>query len=203
MFMALPLLIVGGTVQALTEWALFTALFWGLAALGLCCLWWSYFYAVYRIHMLDNQLVFASPTGVKTVPFAEMTSLEAVRVVPPKWLIILSFLAAFGGRGQAGRALLLANSSSEGICIGTNSGDAVYVWTTNSLGQESLTNLDLLLSKLGAAPAQDMPDMREMEAIFPPIIEPFSKRKTSNVIKLDPQSESLLDRTSRALRARV
>lgn len=198
MFMALPFLIVGGTIEALTTWIAFTAFFWAMAALGLCMLWWSYFYAVYRIHVLDDRLIFSFPSAIEVVAFKDMTTLEHVRVVPPKWLIILSFLAALSGKGargvgQVGRASLLATSSSEGLCIGTRDGDAVYIWLTNSMGQNSLTHFDLLLDSLKAAPAEELADVRQFEAIFPPNIERYDSRKTSKLIKRDLASETVLE----------
>lgn len=198
MFMALPFFIVGGTIEALTTWIGFTAIFWAMAALGLCLLWWSYFYAVYRIHVVDDRLVFCFPSAIKVVAFKDMTTLEHVRVVPPKWLIVLSFWAALLGKGargagQLGRASLLATSSSEGLCIGTRDGDAVYIWLTNSMGENSLTHFDLLLDSLKAAPAEELADVRQFEAIFPPNIERYDSRKTSKSIKRNPASETVLE----------
>lgn len=208
MFMALPFLIVGGTVQALTEWIAFTAIFWTLAALGLCALWWSYFYAVYRIYVLDDQLIFVSPNGIRAVRFEDMLHLEPVRVVPPKWLIILSFMAALLGKGssrigQTGRASLLAASSSEGICIATKTGEAVYIWVSNSMGQNTLSHFDLLLKSLKNKGAHELAMMREFEAIFPPNLERYSDRKTTKIIDLENESETLLERCSRTLQEQV
>lgn len=182
MFMAMPLLIVGSAISAVTTWVWFTAIFWAIAALGLCALWWSYFYASYRIHMLDDRLIFTCPQGVRSVKFEEMTSIESVRCVPPKWLIVLSFILALSGKG-AGRALLLATSSAGGCCIGTKNGDAIYVWTTNPMGQSSLTNLDRLTSTLDSLKCTQSPHLREFEAIFPPVIERFFDRKTKRIIE--------------------
>jgi hypothetical protein len=180
-FMALPFLIVGGAIEAVTTWALFTGLFWCLAALGLCALWWTFFYASYCIYMLDNQLIFTCPQGIRTVALEEITSIEPVRCVPPKWLIALAFLAAISGRGR-GRALLLANSSTTGYCIATTAGEAIYVWQTNSMGQASMTNLNRLEKILESLPCPRLSDVREFEAIFPPVIEAIGKNRTNRVM---------------------
>ncbi len=205
-FAAAPLFIVGGFQEALSTWIGFTAFFWGMAALGLWALWWSYFYAVYRIYVLADQLVFVCPGNIKAVPFADIMNLESVRVVPPKWLIIMSFAAALLGKGsssagQAGRASLLAASSSEGICIDTKSGDSVYVWISNSMGQNSLDHLDLLLDSLQKANAKELPQMREFEAFLPPYIEPSSKKKSSKLYGAEAAERPLLERASESIKA--
>lgn len=187
-FMAMPLLIVGSAVGAVTTWIWFTAMFWALAALGLCALWWSYFYAVYRIHMLDDRLIFTCPQGVRSVKFEEITSIESVRCVPPNWLIVLSFILALSGKG-AGRALLLSTSSAGGCCIGTKDGDAIYVWMTNPMGQSSMTNLDRLTSTLASLTCTQSPHLREFEAIFPPVIERFSNRKIKRIVDIEQGTE--------------
>lgn len=203
MFMAMPLLIVGSVVGAVTTWFWFTAIFWTLAALGLCALWWSYFYAVYCIYMLDDRLIVACPQGVRSARFEEITNIESVICVPPKWLIILSYILALSGKG-AGRALLLATSSAGGCCIGTKNGDAIYVWTTNPMGQSSMTNLDRLTSLLASLKCKQSPHVREFEAIFPPVIERFSDRKTNRIFEqstdkriLDDRNEAAHDRIER------
>ena len=45
-FIALPFFIVGGALEAVTNWLPFTAFFWFMAALGLLTFWWIFFYAV-------------------------------------------------------------------------------------------------------------------------------------------------------------
>lgn len=179
MFMAMPIFVVGGVIQAVTTWWAFTALFWVLAAGGVCALWWSYFYSVYRIHLLTDQMVFICPKAIKAIPFSDIVSLESVAVVPPKWLVTASFLAAMLGTsskgtnrvGATGRALILSNSSSSGFCIGTSSGDSLYIWATNSMGQNSFTNFEVLLARLKALPFSTTGEVRVIEAVFPPVIE--------------------------------
>ncbi len=193
-FVALPFFIVGGAVEAVTNWLPFTAFFWFMAALGLLAFWWSFFYAVYRIHILDDKLVFAAPGSVKAIALSDITKIEQVSVVPPKWFITVYFLAALSGTGRGafnagtlGRAALLSSCSSGGLCLVTRDGNSIYIWLTNSTGQNSVTNLDLLLDKLKEVPreqAEQADQIREFEALFPPIIEPYSKARTARLIKV-------------------
>jgi hypothetical protein len=191
--MAAPLFIVGDAVQAMTRYIWFSAFFWALAGLGLCALWWSYFYAAYRIYVLGDQLIFACPQGIRAIPYVDMLTLEKVRVVPPKWLIILSSLTSSSGRGssgQTGSARLLSTSSAGGFCIGTREGAALYIWANNSMGQNSLTRLDLLLNSLKATPAQKLPDIREFQAMFPPVIEKSSRAMKEQSAANEAQQET-------------
>lgn len=188
MFAAMPLFVVGGAIQAVTEWIAFTAIFWILAALGLVIMWWSNYYAAYQIHMLADRLVFVCPGKVADIAYSNIATLEGVRAVPPKWLIILSIAGAFCGKGvsglgQAGRAALLAGTSSDGICIGSNRDEACYVWITNSLGQVSLSHVDMLMNRLKSCNATELPEYRVIETIVPPTFESLASGRKGERVK--------------------
>jgi hypothetical protein len=204
MFMVLPFFIIGGAQKALTEDILISAIFWSLAALGLVLLWFANVYAVFQIQLLHDRIVFVTPSGVKAVAYSDISSIEPVCAVPPKWLIAATLVSALFARGSArlgaaGRASLLASSSSDGLCLGTTDGSAIYIWLTNAMGQQSLSNVNVLLHKLEGSPAKQLNDVREFEVIFPPFIEEYGKRKTSKIVKRDQGGERLLVQMSHAI----
>lgn len=195
MFMALPFFIVGGFVEALTTWILFSAFFFGMAALGLSCLWWSHFFAIYQIHLLQDSILFVSPKGVEQLYYKDMQLVEPVILVPPKWLIVLTALSALCGRGSAaigasGRTAILGSSSMSGLCIATRQDKAFYIWATNSMGEVSLSNWDRLSRSLKRSDVQQVNDIREIACIFPPILETYSKHKQSRILKDKDQEKS-------------
>lgn len=199
-FMALPFFIVGGFVEALTTWILFSAFFLGMAAFGLSCLWWSDFFAIYQIHILQDSILFVSPKGVEQLRYTDMQLIEPVMLVPPKWLIVLTAISALCARGSAaigasGRAAILASSSMSGLCIATRQDKAFYIWSTNSMGEVSLSNWDILCRSLKQSGIQQVQDIREIACIFPPIVETYSKRKQSRILKADDYQDSHHDDT--------
>ncbi len=179
-FAVLPFFIIGAAQNALTSGLVFTAIFWGMASFGLCALWWSYFFAVYRIDIFDEFMILTCPKGIREIQDRDVKFVEPVRVVPPQWLIFMTYLAAIFSRGSssighAGRASLLEASSSDGICIGTASGEGIYIWLNNSLGQGALKNIEQLEEKILSLSANKLEDVRVFEAVFPPIIEDYSR----------------------------
>lgn len=202
MFMALPLFIVGGTVQAATQWLPFSLIFWSLALLGLWAFKACFFYAVYQIRVLDNDIVFIFPGGVRTLSLNDIEFIEPVKVVPPRWLIIATFLAALAGSrtssisGAAGRGYLLKSSSSGGLCLGTTSGESIYIWLTNSSGGLAINNLDILLDWLRCTGARQIENTREFDAIVPPTVERTEKARATRSLPPEQSGVKVLEYAS-------
>lgn len=203
MFMALPLFIVGGTIQAVTEWLPFTLVFWSMALLGLWAFQACFFYAVYQIRVLEKEIVFVFPGGVRTLALDDIEFIEPVKVVPPRWLIIATFLSALAGSrtsaisGAAGRGYLLESSSSGGLCLGTRAGESIYIWLTNSSGGLSITNLDILLDWLKRTGARQIENTREFDAIVPPTVERTQNARTTKSLPPGETGVKVLETASR------
>lgn len=199
MFMMMPFFIVGTAQGVLNDYLLFSSFFWLLAAVGLSLLWFNNIHACFRIVLLPEALIWVTPAKVLAVAYTDISSVQPVSAVPPKWLIILSLIAALFTRGTArfgaaGRASLLAGSSSEGLCLSTKKGVSLYVWLTNPVGQVSLSNVRLLLQKLDETTADKPQDMRQIEVVYPPLVEESGKRNTGKLLKAEPGTEPFLKR---------
>ncbi len=172
-FFALPILILSSTRAAVGEYLGFSAIFWLLSIFGLLIAYWGAYFAAYRITLGDAAFTVATLRRSQSFSLAEIVHLEPVRIRPPRWLILLSFLAIFAGRGssalgQAGRATLLASSQSDGWLLKTRSGTGLYVWMTDSFGMSQMENGAALVKLLKSAPVKPADEIHEIRAMFPP-----------------------------------
>jgi hypothetical protein len=155
-FFALPMKVIGGSVQALVlAWPI-TILMWPIAALGLWALKYMAWSAAYAIEVLDYGVKIYDDVATRELQFADMKNYQPAVFRPPQWLIFLSWVAALLGRGSSalgatGRALILSSTQCDGIAINTRSGRTVFVWATDQLGTSALAGFNRVLAALDEA----------------------------------------------------
>ncbi len=171
----LPFGIIGGTLEALLGYPWLVALFWLLAALGLVALAWNAWAASYRLQIGKDSLRIATATGVRELAMADLIAVDPMILRPPKWLIMLSWMAVFlGGNriqrlGQTGRAMLLSASGVNGLRLRHRDGSNAYLWYSDQLGQTSMPHYQTLeqgLKSAGLDWSTTKPEI--LRAIFPP-----------------------------------
>ena len=75
-FFALPLFLIGSAVHAITDGWFFLLVMWPLAFLGAWLLIHLAEYAVYEIHVRDDEIEVITPRGRFTYDFASMASVQ-------------------------------------------------------------------------------------------------------------------------------
>lgn len=166
-FLSLPLFIVGSATAALTEYWLFSAVFWLVAAIGATLFPTMVRQAVTRIDIQSQGLRWLDAGGWTDIPFAELARVERVRIEPPVWLRRLMWVAALFARGAGrlravGQAALLSTQHALGLRLRTASGKVLYLWHTDSQGGVSVTNL----TQLERALAKGGVDITEADGVL-------------------------------------
>jgi hypothetical protein len=168
-FFAFPFLITGGTVQAFTEgWPLFF-FFWPIAFIGLVLVWLAEWYSSFALLPLPDRLRIWGPRGERDFPFAEMDFFQPVLIKPPKWLIVLSWVAALSGKGSArigatGRAMMLNSAQWGSLAIRLKSGKDLFISITDQLGTDTL-GADKIVGALKKAGVKEVDDVREVRSL--------------------------------------
>ena len=168
-FFAFPFLITGGTVQAFTEgWPLFF-FFWPIALIGLVLVWLAEWYSSFALLPLDDRLRIWGPRGERDFPYAAMDFFQPVLIKPPKWLIVLSWVAALSGKGSArigatGRAMMLSSAQWGSLAIRLKSGKDLFISITDQLGTDTL-GADRIVGALKKAGVRDVDDVREVRSL--------------------------------------
>ncbi len=154
LFYGIPLFVMGGSVQALTEFLPGTIIFWGLALFGLWIFYISAWYASYALTLEENQLVLSHYGGELRIPLQEIVCFQPAVKKYPKWLTILFVLSALASKGaantagSAGRALITASAAYYGTRIYHKDGSWLDVWYTHAMGGEILRGSSNLMPML-------------------------------------------------------
>jgi alpha-D-ribose 1-methylphosphonate 5-triphosphate synthase subunit PhnG len=163
-FFAVPIFVIGGSIQALTmAWPL-VLMMWPLAFVGIWLLRMGAWYASYELFVTTGGIELSTYKERRLFPFADMTYLQPIVVKPPRWLVIASWFAVLAGRGRArigaaGRALMLGGSASNGIGVGLKDGSSAFFWVTDQMGGKALKNAERMIDALEKAgiPRKDKP----------------------------------------------
>ncbi len=173
-FFGLPLLIIGSTQTALTILLPFTAIFWFLAALGAYLILWTIRYACWSVRLFPDSLVIENLMGRWPIAFSEIAAIQRADLKPPKWLVVLSFLAALlPSRGaarasQTGRALILSSSSNSGLILRLRNGRSPVIWFTDQMGSIAVRNFEKLTAALEKHKIPQIEKIVELRRITPP-----------------------------------
>jgi len=84
---------------------------------------------------------------------------------PPKWLVIMTWLAAFSGRGSAGRALLLSSSESGSIGIRLKDGKEVFIVVTDQMCKTALKGFQEIIKALTYHKVMQKSEVREIRSM--------------------------------------
>ncbi len=157
-FYGLPFLINGGTLQSVTDLWPISLFMWFMALFGMLLLYYSAWYASYRIELTPEALYLITFKGVKACRFDQMTAVELVSLRNPGWFrklfLALALLSFAGGRSSPqpiGNALLAASAAYGGLEICGYSGKPVYIWFTDQMGGTIIPNFDRVPEAIRAA----------------------------------------------------
>ncbi|MEW6363190.1 MAG: hypothetical protein AB1714_00975 [Acidobacteriota bacterium] len=180
-FFGLPFFIVGGIVQAITSAWFVILVIWPLAFVGVWLLQYMAWYAGYWLQPLEDRLRVAGPGGARDYFFREIVSFEPVKLLPPKWLIAASWVAALGTSGSqrigaVGRASILSGTGYGGIRLTMLDGSRLCIWLTDQLGNQALKAAETIVQALQAAGVQRREEELIIRAIIPPTLEQAGKK---------------------------
>lgn len=173
-FFAMPIAIIGGTVETATQFLPFAVIFWLIASLGVAGTIWAASAAAYRLAVLPDRLTVAGLGGTVEIPYANVRTVQPVQLRPPRWLIASSWISALLGQsrtttvGQMGRALLLQSSAANGLRLDLVGGAHRYIWFSDQFGStavEHIGRLNEALRRDGIAWSESTVELR---AILPP-----------------------------------
>lgn len=170
-FFALPFLIIGSAQQTLNPWMLFSAVFWGISLLGIYSIKIAAWYGSYQIDILDDGIKVGDYRGIRHIRYEEMEYFQPVIFKPPKWLIILTWIAALSGRGGAGRAILLSTSEAGSISIGLKNCRYVFITITDQMGTTALKGFERIIEKLKGFGVKESDEVKEIRSMGIEIIK--------------------------------
>lgn len=183
-FFAFPILIIGGTVQAVSQGWMLCLVFWPIALLGVWLLRRMAWCASYLIDIREDAILIRMGKSETTVPLADIADYRPLVLSAPRWLVIVSLLAALSGRGSgrvgaAGRALILAGSSYSGLGIERKDGSSWYLWITEAMSTAALKNAGNLIKTLEKAGIPLKKEPMTIRTVAPPI----GRDRTGKIIK--------------------
>jgi hypothetical protein len=172
LFYGLPLLINGGTVQAVTGLWPITLFMWLLSCLAIYLFYSNAWNASYRIELTPQALYLVTFKGVREMCFDEMTGVDLVALRNPRWFrkifLALAFLSVISGRASStqpvGSALMADAASYGGLRITGRSGSKpIYIWFSDQMGGVIINNFDRVPEAIEAAGVPFNKEPREIE----------------------------------------
>ncbi|MCX5779812.1 MAG: zinc ribbon domain-containing protein [Firmicutes bacterium] len=150
MFFSLPLFVVGNSVQAVTAYWPLTIIMWLMALMAIFLLKITTWQAALQIEMLPDRLVRITARNREEYPYADMNYIQPAILVPPRWLVVASWLGALAGRTPlaAGNAMILSSSEYGGLRIVNKDGRALNIWFTDQLGNIALPGYERIPAAL-------------------------------------------------------
>jgi hypothetical protein len=169
-FFSFPFLITGGTLQAFTQGWPLLIFFWPFFFSGIWLLMISAWFASYQLLMLTDRLRISTYKGPKDFLYTDMEFFQPVIFKPPQWLIVLSWLAAFAGKGSSrigatGRAMILNGSASGSIGVRLKNGADIFINITDQMGNNALKGFESILKKLKENGVQEKDEVREIRSL--------------------------------------
>lgn len=150
-FISLPFLITANALLAVTEYWGLTLVFWLIGLLGLWAVQVSMSAGGLQLELLEDRLIRITAWRREEYLFADMAMVQPAIQLPPRWLIIASWIAALSGRRGAGAAVLGAQSEMRGFQITMKDGRVMRVWLTDQMGGITMRGSESLLLTLSSA----------------------------------------------------
>jgi hypothetical protein len=169
-FYMLPFVIVGGFTEAFAEAYPLMILFWINCVIGLYLFKVTAFFAAYRMEILEDRIKLSALNGKAEFRFNEISFFQPVIFRPPKWLVVMMWIAALSGRGASrmggvGRAVMLENSEYGSLCLKLENGGALYINITNAMGGVVLKGSEALPEALRKAGVEEKKDAQVIRSL--------------------------------------
>jgi hypothetical protein len=118
---------------------------------------------------LEDRLRIWNPWGARDYPYSAMEYFQPVVIKPPKWLIVLTWLAALAGKGNmkvgaTGRALLMSSAAWGALGIRLRSGNDLIIGIADQLGTDTL-DAGRIIDALKKASVKEVAEEREVRSM--------------------------------------
>ncbi|SMP65275.1 hypothetical protein [Anoxynatronum buryatiense] len=155
-FYAMPFLISGGSLQAVTIALPLTVIFWGMAGLSLWIMYINAWTASFEMVVTNDSLAMGSYRGHVVVPFGEVESFQPVVKESPRWMRRMTWLGFLVSKGSmkflmASQLVTGAGTMAQGIRLNLRGGDEMDFWITDQWQQEMLVGGSGLVHHLETA----------------------------------------------------
>ncbi|MCF8011013.1 MAG: zinc-ribbon domain-containing protein [Clostridiales bacterium] len=169
LFYSLPFVINGGTAQSITSMWPISIVMWLLALLGVVLLYYSAWYASYRIELSQDALYLITLKGVRECRFDEIVSVNLVSLRNPGWFrklfMAVALLSLMGERNSpqpVGTAILTDSAAYGGLEIQCNE-KPFFIWFTDQLGNTIIPNFNRVPEAIQSAGISINKEPREIE----------------------------------------
>lgn len=167
-FFAFPFFITGGTIQAFTDRCLLFFIFWPMLSFCFMLVWLAVSSSAFALLPLEDRFRIWHPRGQRDFLYSEMEFFQPVVFKPPKWLVVLSWVAVLAGKGSsmsvAGRALLISSSACGSLAIRLKRGGDVFISITDQMGTDML-NAQHIIDFLKKAGVKEVTEVREIRSL--------------------------------------
>jgi len=169
-FFTFPFVIVGGSTQAFTEGWPFLLFFWPVFFLGVWLLTISAWFASFSLVMMNDRLKLSTHKGEREFSYKDMEYFQPVIFKPPKWLIVLSWLAALSAKGSmrvgaTGRAMILSGAEYGSLSIRLKNGADILINITDQMGSTLLKGFERIVERLKQQGVQEKEEVRVMRSL--------------------------------------
>jgi len=152
-FFSIPILVIQGSMQTFKEGWILLIFFWPLFILGIYSLKLSAWFASYQIILKKDRLQLSTYKGDREYLYSDMLYFQPLIFKPPRWLIILMWLAVLSGKGAArigafGRAMIVNGSEAGSIGIALHDGSYMYINITDQIGNIAFPGAEKILDSL-------------------------------------------------------
>ncbi len=141
-----------------------------LFLLGVFALKLSAWFASYQLLLEPGGLRVSSYKGERAYGYADMLSYQPVVFKSPRWLIVLTWIAALSGKGSAriggiGRAMIVSAAEAGSLGISFRDGSFMYVNVTDSVGSVAFPGADKVLEALRAAGVAEVKETKVIRSL--------------------------------------
>lgn len=169
-FFTIPILIIQGSMQIFKEGWILLIFFWPLSLLGIYSLKLSAWFASYQLILMKDRLQLSTYKGDREYLYSNMLYFQPIIFKPPRWLIILAWMAALSGKGAArkggvGRAMILSGSEAGSIGIAFRDGSYMYINITDQMGNIAFPGAEKILDALKEAEVTEKKEQRVIRSM--------------------------------------
>ena len=171
---------VSGILQAVKSWWPYALIFWIFAFGGLFMLKIMAQYGSYSFSFIPGGFEITSLSLNMKILYKDLSKVKRAISKPPKWLLILTWIAAFFSSGidqlrMRGQALLLSSSAHSGLYFKLKDGNSFFFWS-GILPEKYVSKLKSQLKSFGL-----LSDKKEMEVRH--IITDVVTKKSAGISK--------------------
>jgi len=181
-FFVLPMLIVGGSMQAFAVYGVFPAVLWPLAGLGGVVIIYGAWTASFSLRINEAGFKVKGMADRIDIPFSFVTKVSPAQLLVPRWLVKLLWIAALLGKGTSslramGQAMIMEGAQSTGFALSLKDGNTAYIWLTDAAGTMALPGGNTVEETMRRAGLTITGETLSVVRLLPPAVIESGKRR--------------------------